>query len=192
MTRRSSGALYAAHRRPVVSGAELDVRAVTGTAGQPTWVKPAEIASIRPGPLVGTSGAPAMRTGGAGAVCDTAGRPRSDKPVVTFLIASGSLAVPPHTCDDAGLLGDFRRQHLRDSANRSQIDPTSTGGHLSLGADPGVTSPIQISRALFDGAARDRAAAGASGARVAPCSTWCWRLVGLVLQAQTARGQPVP
>ncbi len=70
-----------------------------------------------------------------------------------------------HLRDDAGLGG--RATHLRDDAGllvtfdgstyviwggkRSQIDPTNRAVTLSLGLDPGVTSPIQISRALFDG-----------------------------------------
>ncbi len=57
-----------------------------------------------------------------------------------------------HLRDDAGLLVTFDGStYVIWGGKRSQIDPTNRAVTLSLGLDPGVTSPIQISRALFDG-----------------------------------------
>lgn len=157
---RDSGALYARIDGRLYPALNLtSARLATGTAGQPTWVKPAEIAKYPTGPLVGIPGAPAAMPVNRGAVsawavCDTAGRPRSaDKPVVTSIagpITGGGRAT--HLRDDAGLLVTFDGStYVIWGGKRSQIDPTNRAVTLSLGLDPGVTSPIQISRALFDG-----------------------------------------
>lgn len=160
---RDSGALYARIDGRLYPALNLtSARLATGTAGQPTWVKPAEIAKYPTGPLVGIPGAPAAMPVNRGAVsawavCDTAGRPRSaDKPVVTSIagpITGGGRAT--HLRDDAGLLVTFDGStYVIWGGKRSQIDPTNRAVTLSLGLDPGVTSPIQISRALFDGCPR--------------------------------------
>lgn len=153
---RDSGALYARIDGRLYPALNLtSARLATGTAGQPTWVKPAEIAKYPTGPLVGIPGAPAAMPVNRGAVsawavCDTAGRPRSaDKPVVTSIagpITGGGRAT--HLRDDAGLLVTFDGStYVIWGGKRSQIDPTNRAVTLSLGLDPGVTSPIQISRA---------------------------------------------
>ena len=94
---RDSGAIYARIDGRLYPALNLtSARLATGTAGQPTWVKPAEIAKYPTGPLVGIPGAPAAMAVNRGAasawsVCDTAGRPRSgDKPVVTSI--AGALS----------------------------------------------------------------------------------------------------
>lgn len=57
---RDSGALYARIDGRLYPALNLtSARLATGTAGQPTWVKPAEIAKYPTGPLVGIPGAPA-------------------------------------------------------------------------------------------------------------------------------------
>ena len=54
--------------------------------------------------------------------------------------------------DDAGLLVTFEgNTYVIWGGKRSQIDPADRAVTLSLGLDPGVTSPVEISRALFDG-----------------------------------------
>lgn len=131
---RDSGALYARIDGRLYPALNLtSARLATGTAGQPTWVKPAEIAKYPTGPLVGIPGAPAAMPVNRGAVsawavCDTAGRPRSaDKPVVTSIagpITGGGRAT--HLRDDAGLLVTFDGStYVIWGGKRSQIDPTN-------------------------------------------------------------------
>lgn len=72
---------------------------------------------------------------------------------------------------------------------RSQIDPTNRAVTLSLGLDPGVTSPIQISRALFDGLPATEPLRVPAVPEAGTPSTWVpGARVGSVLQAQTAGG----
>ncbi|EUA38060.1 hypothetical protein I549_0653 [Mycobacterium avium subsp. avium 2285 (R)] len=121
-------------------------------------MKPAEIAKYPTGPLVGIPGAPAAMPVHRGAisawaVCDTAGRPRSpEKPVVTSIagpLEGFDRAAPLR--DDAGLLVTFEgNTYVIWGGKRSQIDPVNRAVTLSLGLDPGVTLPVEISRALFD------------------------------------------
>ncbi|WP_078748092.1 type VII secretion system ESX-2 subunit EccB2, partial [Mycobacterium tuberculosis] len=161
------------------------------------WVNPAEIAKYPTGPLVGIPGAPAAMPVNRGAVsawavCDTAGRPRSaDKPVVTSIagpITGGGRAT--HLRDDAGLLVTFDGStYVIWGGKRSQIDPTNRAVTLSLGLDPGVTSPIQISRALFDGLPATEPLRVPAVPEAGTPSTWVpGARVGSVLQAQTAGG----
>src|ERR1700739_3590937 len=84
---RTSGAIYARIDGRLYPALNLpSAQLATGTAGQATWVKPAEIAKYPTGPLVGIPGAPAAMPVNRGAVsawavCDTAGRPRTpEKP----------------------------------------------------------------------------------------------------------------
>lgn len=195
---RDSGALYARIDGRLYPALNLtSARLATGTAGQPTWVKPAEIAKYPTGPLVGIPGAPAAMPVNRGAVsawavCDTAGRPRSaDKPVVTSIagpITGGGRAT--HLRDDAGLLVTFDGStYVIWGGKRSQIDPTNRAVTLSLGLDPGVTSPIQISRALFDGLPATEPLRVPAVPEAGTPSTWVpGARVGSVLQAQTAGG----
>lgn len=156
---RDSGALYAKIDGRLYPALNLtSARLATGTANQPTWVKPAEIAKYPTGPLVGIPGAPAAMPVHRGAisawaVCDTAGRPRSpEKPVVTSIagpLEGFDRAAPLR--DDAGLLVTFEgNTYVIWGGKRSQIDPVNRAVTLSLGLDPGVTLPVEISRALFD------------------------------------------
>ena len=157
---RDYGAIYARIDGRLYPALNLtSARLATGTAGQPTWVKPSEIAKYPTGPLVGIPGAPAAMPVNKGApsawsVCDTAGRPRiGDKPVVTSIAGalSGDDRASPLQ-DDAGLLVTFEgNTYVIWGAKRSQVDPTDRAVTLSLGLDPGVTVPVEISRALFDG-----------------------------------------
>ncbi len=75
-------------------------RLATGTAGQPTWVKPAEIAKYPTGPLVGTSGAPAampvepgrgLNLTSARLATGTAGQPTWVKPAEIAKYPTGPL-----------------------------------------------------------------------------------------------------
>ena len=195
---RDSGAIYARIDGRLYPALNLtSARLATGTAGQPTWVKPAEIAKYPTGPLVGIPGAPAampVNRGAASAwsVCDTAGRPRSgDKPVVTSIageLSGYGRARPLH--DDAGLLVTFEgNTYVIWGAKRSQIDPTNRAVTLSLGLDPGVTAPVEISRALFDGLPATEPLRVPQVPEAGTPSKWVSASqVGAVLQDQTAGG----
>ncbi|HKI42029.1 MAG: type VII secretion protein EccB [Mycobacterium sp.] len=195
---RDSGAVYARIDGRLYPALNLtSARLATGTAGQPTWVKPAEIAKYPTGPLVGIPGAPAAMPVNRGApsawaVCDTAGRPRSgDKPVVTSIagqLTGGVRAAPVR--DDGGLLVTFDgNTYVIWSGKRSQIDPTNRVVTLSLGLDPGVTSPVEVSRALFDGLPATEPLRVPQVPQAGTPSRWVpGSQVGAVLQAQTAGG----
>ncbi|HYQ36483.1 MAG TPA: type VII secretion protein EccB [Mycobacterium sp.] len=194
---RESGAIYARIDGRLYPALNLtSARLATGTAGQPTWVKPAEIAKYPTGPLVGIPGAPAAMAVHPGAVsawavCDTAGRPRTaDKPVVTSIAGqlAGGRATP--MAKDAALVVTFERAtYVIWGGKRSQIDPADRAVTLSLGLDPGVTVPVIISRALFDGLpATEPLRVPKVPDAGTPSKLLSGSQVGAVLQAQTAGG----
>ncbi|BBZ72758.1 type VII secretion protein EccB [Mycobacterium paraseoulense] len=195
---RDSGAIYARIDGRLYPALNLtSARLATGTANPPTWVKRSEIAKYPTGPLIGIPGAPAAMPVNRGAisawaVCDTAGRPRSgEKPVVTSIAGTldgGGRASP--LADDAGVLVTFEgNTYVIWGGKRSQIDPASRAITLSLGLDPGVTSPVEISRALYDGLPATEPLRVPDVPQAGAPSTWVsGSQVGAVLQAQTAGG----
>ncbi|GJO20772.1 type VII secretion protein EccB [Mycobacterium marinum] len=195
---RESGAIYARIDGRLYPTLNLtSARLATGTAGQPTWVKPAEIAKYPSGPLVGIPGAPAAMpvnrgAASAWAVCDTAGRPRSsDKPVVTSIagqLTGGGRATQLR--ENAGVLVTFHGStYVIWGGKRSQIDPGNRAITLSLGLDPGVTSPVDISRALFDALPATEPLRVPEVPEAGSPSKWVpGSQVGSVLQADTAGG----
>lgn len=195
---RDSGAIYARIDGRLYPALNLtSARLATGTANPPTWVKRSEIAKYPTGPLIGIPGAPAAMPVNRGAisawaVCDTAGRPRSgEKPVVTSIAGTldgGGRAAP--LADDAGVLVTFEgNTYVIWGGKRSQIDPASRAITLSLGLDPGVTSPVEISRALYDGLPATEPLRVPDVPQAGAPSTWVsGSQVGAVLQAQTAGG----
>lgn len=195
---RDSGALYARINGRLYPVLNLtSARLATGTANQPTWVKPAEIAKYPTGPLVGIPGAPAAMpvhrgATSAWAVCDTAGRPRSPElPVVTSIagVLDGFDRATPLS-DDAGVLVTFEgNTFVIWGGKRSQIDPTNRAVTLSLGLDPGVTLPVEISRALYDALPATEPLGVPAVPLAGTPSTWVsGSQVGAVLQTQTASG----
>lgn len=94
---RDSGALYARIDGRLYPALNLtSARLATGTAGQPTWVKPAEIAKYPTGPLVGIPGAPAAIAGAEGANKDKPVEKRVTAPAVpNGQPVKGRLTVPP-------------------------------------------------------------------------------------------------
>ncbi len=195
---RDSGAIYARIDGRLYPALNLtSARLATGTAGQPTWVKAAEIAKYPTGPLVGIPGAPAAMTVNRGAisawaVCDTAGRSHSgDKPVVTSIAGplTGAARAAPLR-EDAGVLVTFEgNTYVIWGGKRSQVDPANRAITLSLGLDPGVTSPIEISRALFDGLPATEPLRVPDVPQAGTPSKWVpGSQVGAVLQAQTSGG----
>ena len=195
---RDSGAIYARIEGRLYPALNLtSARLATGTPGQPTWVKPAEVAKYPTGPLIGIPGAPAAMQVNRGAVsawtvCDTAGRPRSgDKPTVTSIageLTDGGRAAPLRA--DAGLLVTFQGStYVIWGGKRSQIDPANRAVTLSLGLDPGVTPPVEISRALFDGLPSTESVGVPQVPGAGTPSKWVpGSQVGAVLQAQTSGG----
>ncbi|EUA07926.1 type VII secretion protein EccB [Mycobacterium kansasii 732] len=195
---RDSGAIYARIDGRLYPALNFtSARLATGTAGQPTWVKPAEIGKYPTGPLIGIPGAPPAMPVNLGAisawaVCDTAGRPRSgDKPVVTSIagmLSGGGRAAPLR--DDAGLLVTFEGStYVIWGGKRSQIDPANRAVTLSLGLDPAVTMPVEISRALFDALPATEPLRVPQIPEAGTPSRWVQgSQVGVVLQAQTAGG----
>jgi type VII secretion protein EccB len=194
---RTSGAIYARIDGRLYPALNLtSAQLATGTAGQPTWVKPAEIAKYPTGPLVGIPGAPAAMPVNRGAVsawavCDTAGRPRTaDKPLVTSIAGqlSGGRATP--MANGTGLLVTFEGvTYVIWGGKRSQVDPADRAVTLSLGLDPGVTVPVQISRALFDGLPATEPLRVPKVPEAGTPSKWLpGSQVGAVLQDQTAGG----
>ncbi len=194
---RESGAIYARIDGRLYPALNLtSARLATGTAGQPTWVKPAEIAKYPTGPLLGIPGAPAAMPVNRGAVsawavCDTAGRPRTaDKPAVTSIAGqlTGGRATP--MANGAGLMVTFERAtYVIWDGKRSQVDPADRAVTLSLGLDPGVTVPVEISRALFDGLPATEPLRVPKVPEAGTPSKWLpGSQVGAVLQAQTAGG----
>ncbi|MGD1283474.1 type VII secretion protein EccB [Mycobacterium seoulense] len=195
---RDSGAIYARIDGRLYPALNLtSARLATGTANPPTWVKRSEIAKYPTGPLIGIPGAPAAMPVNRGAisawaVCDTAGRPRSgEKPVVTSIAGTldgGGRAAP--LADDAGVLVTFEgNTYVIWGGKRSQVDPASRAITLSLGLDPGVTSPVEISRALYDGLPATEPLRVPDVPQAGAPSTWVsGSQVGAVLQAQTAGG----
>ena len=195
---RDSGAIYARIDGRLYPALNLtSARLATGSAGEPTWVKPAEIVKYPTGPLVGIPGAPAAMPVNRGAisawaVCDTAGRPRSgDKPVVTSiagqLAGGGRAATLP---DDAGVLVTFEdNTYVIWGGKRSRVDPARRAVTLSLGLDPGVTPPVEISRALYDAMPATEPLRVPDVPEAGTPSTWIsGSQVGAVLQSQTAGG----
>ncbi|MGF2946690.1 type VII secretion protein EccB [Mycobacterium sp. Lab-001] len=195
---RDSGAIYARIDGRLYPALNLtSARLATGSAAQPTWVKPAEIAKYPSGPMIGIPGAPAAMPVNRGAVsawtlCDTAGRPRSgDKPVVTSiagLLNGGGRAAPLR--GDAGLLVTFQHSaYVIWDGKRSRIDPANRAVTLSLGLDPGVASPVEISRALFDALPATEPLTVPPIPEAGAPSKWvAGSRVGAVLQSQTSGG----
>lgn len=195
---RDSGEIYAKIDGKLWPALNLaSARLATGTAGVPTWVKPAEIEKYPPGNMLGIPGAPdAMPVNlgapSAWAVCDTAGPPRSgDKPVVTSIagmLSRAGRSAP--LADNAGVLVSFNgATYVIWDGKRSQIDPADRAVTLSLGIDPGETIPVEISRALFDGLPATEPLRAPVVPDAGSPSRWVpGSQVGAVLEAQTAGG----
>ena len=113
------------------------------------------------------------------------------KPVVTSIaghLSGGGRAAPLR--DDAGLLVTMAgKTYVIWGEKRSQIDPGNRAVTLSLGLDPGVTAPVEISRALLDGIPATEPLRVPQVPQSGTPSTWVpGSQVGAVLQAQTAGG----
>lgn len=195
---RDSGAIYARIDGRLYPALNVtSARLATGTAGNPTWVKPAQVAKYPTGPTVGIPGAPVtmpMRTGApsAWAVCDTASAPRSgDRPEVTAIagvLTRGGRAAP--LADGTGVWVTFEgKSYVLWGGHRSEIDPGNRAVTSSLGIDPGLTFPVEISRALFDGLPATDPLQVPEVPEAGAQSRWInGARIGTVLESQTAGG----
>lgn len=156
---RDSGAIYARIDGRLYPALNItSARLAVGHAELPTWVKPAEIAKFPTGPTIGIPGAPTSLVANtdapsAWAVCDTAASPRrAEPPVVTSIagpLSQAGRAAP--LAQGAAVLTRFQgATYVIWGGKRSQVDPADRAITLSLGIDPGVTVPVEMSRALFD------------------------------------------
>jgi type VII secretion protein EccB len=195
---RDTGALYAKidgrlHPAPNLTSARL----ATGSAGTPAWVKPAEIAKLPTGPMIGIPGIPddlavSANPVSAWAVCDTApGRGSGGAPTVTAIAGelSGGRAEPMGPSQ--ALLATHRgATYLIWNGQRSRIDPTDRSVTFNLGLDLGVTRPVELSTALFDAMpATEPLVVPAIPGAGAPSRLLPGSVVGRVLETQDARGQ---
>lgn len=195
---RDSGAIYARLDGRLYPALNItSARLAVGHADAPTWVKPAEIVKYPTGPLIGIPGAPPALIAdtdapSAWSVCDTAGLPRrAEPPVVTSIagpLTRTGRAVP--LTDNAAVLTRFDGStYVIWGGNRSQINPADRAVTLSLGIDPAITAPVEISRALFDALPSTEPLRVPTIPLAGEPSQWIpGSQVGTVLQTQTAGG----
>lgn len=140
----------------------ISARLISGHSGNPTYVKPAELAKYPQGPTVGIVGAPTLmpiRTAldSQWAVCDTtptatATASAGQAPTVTTL--AGPLTIgrrsAPLRMPHAILARHNDTTFVVWDGHRSAIDLTNKPVALALGVDYDAPPPITMSTALFD------------------------------------------
>ena len=155
---RQTGQVYAKVNGRLYPALNLtSARLATGSSVTPTWVTAAEIAKFPTGPLVGIPGIPDDMPAGGGVsawtVCDTAAaRGTGGAPVVTSIagqLTEGGRAAGM-TPTQAVLATHDGGTYVIWGGHRSRIEPADRSVTFTLGLDPGVTSPVAISNALFD------------------------------------------
>ncbi|KAA8968925.1 type VII secretion protein EccB [Mycobacterium sp.] len=155
---RDTGAIYAKINDRLYPALNLtSARLAVGSAAAPTWVKSGEIAKYPTGPMIGIPGAPdsltvTLSTMSAWAVCDSAARGTAAPPLVTTIggeVSSAGRATPMGPAQ-ALLVTHKGATYVIWGGHRSRIDPVDRSVTFNLGLDPGVTSPVEISNALFD------------------------------------------
>ncbi|OBK23785.1 type VII secretion protein EccB [Mycobacterium asiaticum] len=199
---RDTGAIYAKINGRLYPAFNLtSARLAVGNAAAPAWVTAAEIAKYPTGPMIGIPGVPdslpvTASPVSAWAVCDTAqtgGAPRAGATPPTVTAIAGQLA--PH--GRAGALGPAQAVLVthKDSTyvvwggQRSRIEPTDRTVTFTLGLDPGVTYPIEISNALFDAMPSTEPIVLPSIPESGSASKWLAGVkVGSVLESRDAAG----
>ena len=195
---RDTGALYARIDGRLYPAPNLtSARLATGSAGTPTWVKPAEISKYPTGPMIGIAGIPDdLAVSGnpvsAWAVCDTApGRGSGDPTIVTAIAGelSGGRAEP--MAPDSALLATHRGStYLVWDGKRSRIDPADRAVTFNLGLDLGTVRPVELSNALFDAMPATEPLIVPPVPEAGTPSRWVpGSVVGRVLETQDAAGQ---
>jgi type VII secretion protein EccB len=154
---RDTGAVYAVVDGSAYPALNLtSARLITGSAAPPKWVRSAEIDKYPTGPLVGIAGIADFRVStsapAAFAACDIAPGRRGGAPTTT------AIAGPLTRGDRADALGPGRavlashggKTYVIWGGKRSQIDVADRVITVNLGLDPGATTPVTMSNALFD------------------------------------------
>ena len=195
---RDTGALYANIDGRLNPALNLtSARLATGAASAPAWVKSPEIDKYPTGPMLGIPGVPddlaiSANPVSAWTVCDTAPARGSGAAVTVTAIAgevSGGGRANPMTPDQAVLATHRGVSYLIWNGHRSRIDPADRAVTFTLGLDPGLTRPVEMSNALFDAVP----AAGPLVVPSIPAAGTPSRLlpgsvVGRVLQTRDANG----
>ncbi len=195
---RDTGALYANIDGRLHPALNLtSARLATGAASAPAWVKSPEIDKYPTGPMLGIPGVPddlaiSANPVSAWTVCDTAPARGSGASVTVTAIAgevSGGGRANPMTPDQAVLATHRGVSYLIWNGHRSRIDPADRAVTFTLGLDPGLTRPVEMSNALFDAVP----AAGPLVVPSIPAAGTPSRLlpgsvVGRVLQTRDANG----
>ena len=195
---RDTGALYANIDGRLHPALNLtSARLATGAASAPAWVKSPEIDKYPTGPILGIPGVPddlaiSANPVSAWTVCDTAPARGSGAAVTVTAIAgevSGGGRANPMTPDQAVLATHRGVSYLIWNGHRSRIDPADRAVTFTLGLDPGLTRPVEMSNALFDAVP----AAGPLVVPSIPAAGTPSRLlpgsvVGRVLQTRDANG----
>jgi type VII secretion protein EccB len=155
---RDTGAIYAKINGRLYPALNLtSARLAVGNAASPAWVKASEISKYPTGPMIGIPGVPDDLPVAAGvsawAVCDTAAaKGTGGAPVVTSIAGqlTGGGRSAPMDPSRAILTTHGDGTYVIWGGQRTRIDPADRSVTFNLGLDPGVTSPIAISNALFD------------------------------------------
>ncbi|ORV06993.1 type VII secretion protein EccB [Mycobacterium celatum] len=195
---RDTGAVYAKIDGRLYPALNLtSARLAVGNAGDPTWVRAAEIARYPSGPMIGIPGIPdnlTVRTASTSAwsICDTAAPGGSTaSPVVTSIAGELPDAAPavPIRADQAILVTHRESTYVIWGGHRSRIDPAERSVTFNLGLDPGVTRAIGISNALFDAMPATEPIAVPPIPEAGTPSTWLTEAtVGSVLETRDANG----
>jgi type VII secretion protein EccB len=195
---RDTGAVYAKINGRLYPALNLtSARLAVGNAASPTWVKSGEIAKYPPGPTIGIPGAPdsltvTPSTISAWAICDaSATRGTGAAPLVTTIggeLSSAGRATPMGRTQ-AVLVTHKGATYVIWGGHRSRIDSTDRSVTFNLGLDPGVTSPIEISNALFDAMPATEPLVVPAIPDLSTPSRWLPQSpVGSVLQTRDAKG----
>lgn len=194
---RQTGAVYAKIEGRLYPALNLtSARLATGSANQPTWVTSAQIAKFPTGPLIGIPGIPddlpAVGGSSAWTVCDTAAaKGTAATPVVTSIagrLDGGGRAGP--LADGQAVLGTHAGgTYVIWAGHRTRIDPADRAVTFTLGLDPGATTPIEISNALFDSMPATEPLAVPAIPEAGTPSRWLpGTPVGTVLETRDANG----
>jgi type VII secretion protein EccB len=195
---RDTGAVYAKINGRLYPALNLtSARLAVGNAAAPAWVKASEIAKYPTGPMIGIPGVPEdltvrLSAVSAWSVCDTAAvRGSGATPTVTSI--AGELSpfhrTAPMGATQAILATHQGATHVIWGGHRSAIDPRERSVTFNLGLDPGVTSPIEISNALFDAMPSTEPLVVPAIPEIGTPSRWLpGSTVGSVLETRDANG----
>ena len=195
---RDTGALYARIDGRLHPALNLtSARLATGSHAAPTWVRAAEIDKYPTGPMIGIPGAPddlpvTVNPVSAWAICDTAPAPGSGGSAVVTAIAGELPAggrAQPMTESQAILATHDGATYVVWNGRRSLINAMDRSLGFTLGLDPAVTRPVELSNALFDAMpATEPMAVPAIPAAGTPSRWLPGAVVGRVLETRDANG----